>query len=206
MEEQLKAMLEGINALKSSQDELKERMQKLEDLEKKLLACGKTKNENKFVSSSPIPSPASPVSVKLYTYDGETNWEVYKIQFCIISEANGWTEGVKACQLVASLRGEATEVLQTLPDTDLPNFNSLFDALDLRFGQKHSKDYIRLQMKTRHQKPEESLQEYANEIQRLTTLAFLDFSANVREMISFEYFVDCLKDGEIQKSVRMAEV
>ncbi|PRD19999.1 UNVERIFIED_CONTAM: gag-pol [Trichonephila clavipes] len=35
-------------------------------------------------------------------------------------------------------------------------------------------------------------------MQRLTTLAFSDFSANVREMISLEYFVDGLKNEEIQ--------
>ncbi|GFW33589.1 hypothetical protein TNCV_2211211 [Trichonephila clavipes] len=40
--------------------------QQVEDLEKKLLPCRKTANENKFV-------PASPVSVKLSTSDGKTN-------------------------------------------------------------------------------------------------------------------------------------
>ncbi|GFV55667.1 retrovirus-related Pol polyprotein from transposon 412 [Trichonephila clavipes] len=60
-------------------------------------------------------------------------------------------------------------------------------------------------MKTRHQKPEESLQEYAFEMQRLTTLAFSDFSANVREMICLENFVDGLKDEEIMMGVRMAD-
>ncbi|GFW80170.1 uncharacterized protein TNCV_460781 [Trichonephila clavipes] len=166
MDEQLKALLEGINALKSGQEETKERTenkqrsqeetkndveekkalkveekiavvevkiekkveqveeriekvagnfsQRVEDLEKKLLACEKM-NENKFVPTSAVPVPASPVSVKLSTYDGKTNWEVYTTQFCIISEANRWNEGVKACQLAASLRGEAAEVLQTLP-------------------------------------------------------------------------------------------
>ncbi|GFV39277.1 uncharacterized protein TNCV_1229791 [Trichonephila clavipes] len=63
--------------------------------------------------------------------------------------ANGWTEGVKECRLVASRRGEAAEVLQTLPDTERLNLNSLYNALDLRFGQKYSKDYARLQLKTR---------------------------------------------------------
>ncbi|GFV56326.1 uncharacterized protein TNCV_2643731 [Trichonephila clavipes] len=57
--------------------------------------------------ASPVPLTDSPVSVKLFTYDGKTNWEVFKTQFSIISEANGWTEGVKACQLAASLRGDA---------------------------------------------------------------------------------------------------
>ncbi|GFV63738.1 uncharacterized protein TNCV_2411911 [Trichonephila clavipes] len=89
----------------------------------------------------------------------------------MISEANGLTEGVKTCQLLASLRGKAAEVLQILPDTDLLNLDSLYNALDFRFGQKYSKAYARCQMKTRLQKPDESLQEYAFEIQRLTTLA-----------------------------------
>ncbi|GFY06607.1 uncharacterized protein TNCV_3524631 [Trichonephila clavipes] len=72
-----------------------------------------TKNELKEgmqkepVLVSPVPVPASPISVKLSTYDGKTNWQVYKTQFCIFSEANGWNEGVKACQLAAVLRGEA---------------------------------------------------------------------------------------------------
>ncbi|GFY44470.1 uncharacterized protein TNIN_45261 [Trichonephila inaurata madagascariensis] len=96
------------------------------------------------------------------TYDEKTNWEVYKTQFSIISEANGWTEGVKAYQLAAFLRGEAAEVLQTLPDTKRLNLNSLYNALDLRFGQKYSKDYAHLQMKTRLQKTGESLQEWGN--------------------------------------------
>ncbi|GFY17215.1 uncharacterized protein TNCV_1089941 [Trichonephila clavipes] len=42
-------------------------------------------------------------------------------------------------------------------------------------------------------------------MQRLTTLAFSDFSANVREMICLEYFVDGLRDEEIQMAVRMAD-
>ncbi|GFW62950.1 uncharacterized protein TNCV_4452991 [Trichonephila clavipes] len=180
---------------------MKEMSQRVEDLKKKLLACEKTKNENELLPASPVPVPASPVSLKLYTYDGNTSWEVYKIQFCIISEANGWTEGVKACQLEASLIGEAAELLQTLHNTEQLNLNSLYNALDLRFGQKDSKGYARLQLKTRDQKPEESLQEYAFEIQRFTTLAFSDFSANVREIISLEYFVDGLKDEEIQRAV-----
>ncbi|GFU16586.1 uncharacterized protein TNCV_3624901 [Trichonephila clavipes] len=86
----------------------------VEDLEKKLLACGKKPSENKFAPASTVPVPASPVLVKLSTYNGKTNWT----QFCIISEVNGWTEGVRVCQPAASLRGEAAEVLQTLPDTE----------------------------------------------------------------------------------------
>ncbi|GFX41295.1 uncharacterized protein TNCV_1653781 [Trichonephila clavipes] len=61
-------------------------------------------------------------------------------------------------------------------------------------------------MKTRFQKTGESLQEYASEVERLTNLTFSDHPATVREVISLQYFVDGLKEGEIQKAVRMADV
>ncbi|GFT54070.1 hypothetical protein TNCV_154221 [Trichonephila clavipes] len=86
MDKQIKALLAGINALKSGQEELKNTLEeKINKMEEKI--------ENVKEHFKEIPVPASPVSVKLYAYDGNTNWEVYKIQFCMISEANGWTEG-----------------------------------------------------------------------------------------------------------------
>ncbi|GFT08309.1 uncharacterized protein TNCV_1439081 [Trichonephila clavipes] len=256
MDEQLKALLEGINALKSGQDMQKSQEETKEKMENMQKSQEETKNELKNrmeknlenvhkcqedlrntlekidsmeekialkveekvaiveekvaivvpVSTSPVPVTASTVSVKLSTYDGKTNWEVHKTQFLTISQANGWTEGVKACQLAASLRGEAAEILQTLPDTERLNLNSLYNALDLRFSQKYSKDYACLQMKTRLQKTGESLQEYASEVERLANLAFTDYPPTVQEAISLQSFVDGLKDGEIQKAVRMADV
>ncbi|GFX75704.1 retrovirus-related Pol polyprotein from transposon 412 [Trichonephila clavipes] len=61
-------------------------------------------------------------------------------------------------------------------------------------------------MKTRLQKTGESLQEYASEVERLTNLAFSDHPATMREVILIQYFVDGLKEGEIQKAVRMEDV
>ncbi|GFW44265.1 uncharacterized protein TNCV_1746941 [Trichonephila clavipes] len=117
-----------------------------------------------------------------------------------------WTEEVEACRLAASFRGVTAEVLQTHPDTERLNLNSLYNALDLRFGQKYFKDYACLQMKIRLQKTGKSLQEYASEVERLANLAFSDHPATVREVISLQYFVEGLKNGEIQRAVRMADV
>ncbi|GFX89645.1 uncharacterized protein TNCV_3710771 [Trichonephila clavipes] len=61
-------------------------------------------------------------------------------------------------------------------------------------------------MKTRLQKTGESLQEYASEVEKLANLAFSDHPATVRETISLQYFVDGLREGEVQKAVRMADV
>ncbi|GFW61897.1 uncharacterized protein TNCV_4669221 [Trichonephila clavipes] len=61
-------------------------------------------------------------------------------------------------------------------------------------------------MKTRLQKTGGSLHEYASEVERLAYLAFSDHPATVREVISLQHFMDALKDGEIQKAVRMEDV
>ncbi|GFU01373.1 uncharacterized protein TNCV_1215471 [Trichonephila clavipes] len=161
MDEQLKSLLEGINALKSGQDmqksqeETKQEIQKFQQgMEKGLENVQKCQEDlkNSLEKIAVVEEKIAVVEEKIAVVEEKTKKEVYKTQFCIISEANGWTEGVKACQLAASLRGEAAEVLQTLPDTERLNLNSLCNALDLRFGQKYSKDYARLQMKTRLQK------------------------------------------------------
>ncbi|GFW96195.1 uncharacterized protein TNCV_571661 [Trichonephila clavipes] len=146
-------------------------MQKgLEDMQK---SQGETRKGQQEIQKGPekLPVPASPVSVKQSTYDGKIYGELYKTQFSIISEANGWTEGVKACQLAASLREEAAKVLQTLLDTERLNMNSLYNALDLRFSQKYSKDYARLQMKTRLQKTGEMSGLKEEEIQKAVRMA-----------------------------------
>ncbi|GFV40132.1 uncharacterized protein TNCV_1533801 [Trichonephila clavipes] len=131
--------------------------QRVEDLEKKLLASGNATNESKFVPASPVHVPSSAVPLP-HQYSSRLN------------------------------------------------LNSLYNALDLRFGQKYSKEYARLQMKTKLQKTGESLQEYASEVERLANLAFSDHPATVRKTISLQYFVDGLREGEVQKAVRMADV
>ncbi|GFV59418.1 hypothetical protein TNCV_235741 [Trichonephila clavipes] len=83
------------------------------------------------VPVSPVTLTASPFSVKMFTYEGKTNWE-------------------------------------TPPVTEHLYSNSLYNTRDLRFSQKNSKDYARLQMKTRLQKIGESLQDYVSEIHSIT--------------------------------------
>ncbi|GFU28653.1 hypothetical protein TNCV_468491 [Trichonephila clavipes] len=91
--------------------------------------CGNEGIERQFVPSPPLPVLASPVSVKLPIYVGKPSGT----QFIVISDANGRIGEVKACQLSASLRGEATEI-PTLPDTERLKFSSHYNSLYLRFG------------------------------------------------------------------------
>ncbi|GFV58538.1 uncharacterized protein TNCV_4337631 [Trichonephila clavipes] len=132
--------------------------QRVEDLKKKLLVCA-NKNKSKILPSSPVPVSTTPVPVTASTVS-------VKLSTYMMEKRTG--------------KGEAAEILQTLPDTERLNLNSLCNALDLRFSQKYSKDYAHLQIKTRLQKTGESLQEYASDVERLANLAFSDHPATVR--------------------------
>ncbi|KAF8785558.1 Divergent protein kinase domain 2A like protein [Argiope bruennichi] len=71
---------------------------------------------------------------KLLTYDGQTSWTVFETQFDVVSSTNGWTDVVKASQLVASFRGSAVDVLQGIPSEKLTDLMTIEKAMESRFG------------------------------------------------------------------------
>ncbi|GFV77898.1 uncharacterized protein TNCV_521 [Trichonephila clavipes] len=67
-------------------------------------------------------APFSKPSIKLSTYDGKSSWQVYKTQFSIVADANQWDSQTKACQLAASLRADAADILQTFAGNTAAGF------------------------------------------------------------------------------------
>ncbi|GFT30173.1 retrovirus-related Pol polyprotein from transposon 412 [Trichonephila clavipes] len=171
---------------------------KLEKLKQKVM----TGQGDEFKFQAPYSKP----SIKLSTYDGKSSWQVYKTQFSIVADVNQWDSQTKACQLAASLRADAADILQTLPETQRLDFDALVNALELRFGEKCVKDYSRLQLKSRQQKVSETLQELATDVERLSHLAFSDCPTEVREVLALQHFIDGVRDPEIQKALRMADL
>ncbi|GBM15210.1 hypothetical protein AVEN_39122-1 [Araneus ventricosus] len=96
---------------------------------------------------------------------------IFKTQFDVASSINGRTDFVKASQLVSSLRESAAEVLQGIPADKLRDLTTIEKALGFRFGDSHLMQFYRTELKTRRQKPEESLQVMAADVERLMSLA-----------------------------------
>ncbi|GFW19896.1 hypothetical protein TNCV_3561991 [Trichonephila clavipes] len=230
--EELKSDLKGIGDKLTTMDKKFEEMEgriesvenKFEDMESKLEAKIFEKVEDVSISfrsdleklkqkvmtgqgdEFKFQAPYSKPSIKLSTYDGKSSWQVYKTQFSIVADANQWDSQTKACQLAASLRADAADILQTLPETQRLDFDALVNALELRFGEKCVKDYSRLQLKSRQQKVSETLQELATDVERLSHLAFSDCPTEVREVLALQHFIDGVRDPEIQKALRMADL
>ncbi|GBM40903.1 hypothetical protein AVEN_234038-1 [Araneus ventricosus] len=145
------------------------------------------------------------LTIKPLTFDVQTSWTVFKTQFDVISSTNGWTDFVKASQLVASLRGSAAEVLQGIPADKLTDLTIIEKALESRFGDGHLTQFYRTELKTRRQKPGESLQVLAADVERLMSLAYAECPMDVRESLAAQYFVDAIRDEDTQHSIRLMD-
>ncbi|GFX12178.1 CCHC-type domain-containing protein [Trichonephila clavipes] len=189
--EELKSDLKGIGDKLTTMDKKFEEMEgRIESVENKF--------ENKFVD----------IENKFENKfeDMESKLEKLKQKVMTVADANQWDSQTKACQLAASLRADAADILQTLPETQRLDFDALVNALELRFGEKCVKDYSRLQLKSRQQKVSETLQELATDVERFSHLAFSDCPTEVREVLALQHFIDGVRDPEIQKALRMADL
>ncbi|GBL90819.1 hypothetical protein AVEN_125220-1, partial [Araneus ventricosus] len=183
-------------------EEVKEKVQvKIGDLEKRLSE----------LEDRPINFPANPdltysrPTVKSLTFDGQTSWTVFKTQFGVVSSANGWNNRVKASQLVASLRGSAAEVLQGIPSDKLTDLMTIENAKEARFGDSHLTQFYRTELKTRRQKPGESLQVLAADVERLMSLAYAECPQDVRDNLAAQYFIDAIRHEDTQHATRLMD-
>ncbi|GBM10757.1 hypothetical protein AVEN_139-1 [Araneus ventricosus] len=130
---------------------------------------------------------------------------VFKTQFNVVSSANGWNNFVKASQLVTSPWGSAAEVLQGIPSDKLTDLTTIENALEARFGDSHLTQFYRTELKTRRQKPGESLRVLAADVERLMSLAYAECPQDVRDSLAAQYLVDAIRDEDTQHATRLMD-
>ncbi|GBM64669.1 hypothetical protein AVEN_183423-1 [Araneus ventricosus] len=214
VEEKVQMKIEDVKSeVKGKFEEVEHKVQgKIEEVEHKVQGkIGDIERRLSELEIRPFSFSASPEfmhsrpTIKSLTFDGQTSWTVFKTQFDVVSSTNGWTDFVKASQLVASLRGSAAEVLQGIPATKLTDLTTIEKALESRFGDSHLTQFYRTELKTRRQKPGESLQELAADVERLMSLAYAECPLDVRESLAAQYFVDAIRDEDTQHSTRLMD-
>ncbi|GBM76935.1 hypothetical protein AVEN_67783-1 [Araneus ventricosus] len=203
--------------MRSRQEELKSQIQahtesQVEEMKTHVDGCiGKIEEEVQCVKLK-IENVESEVQRKIEESNCEVQEKIsnlerrinFKTQIDVVSSTNGWTDFVKASQLVASLRGSAAEVLQGIPADKLTDLTTVEKALESRFGDSHLTQFYRTELKTR-QKPGESLQELAADAERLMSLAHAECPLDVRESLAAQYFVDAIRDEDTQQSARLMD-
>ncbi|KAJ8914650.1 hypothetical protein NQ315_017344 [Exocentrus adspersus] len=190
------AVEEEINQVKEEvKQDKKEINKKIEDLETKfrqLFTTGVTKTEG---------TVTTPSKVKVPTFDGKVSWNNYLRQFEAV--VRNWWEEDKATSLIAALRGEAFEVLRTIPEAS-PTYATLTSALERRYGDAHLQHVYQAQLRSRRQRFKETLQQYEADISRMINLAYPTAPAEVIEQLSVSSFIEGLRDPEMGQLVRLA--
>ncbi|KAJ8935361.1 hypothetical protein NQ318_021627 [Aromia moschata] len=137
------------------------------------------------------------------TYEGQSSWSMYRRQFEAAAKANGWTPREMATWLVISLRGQALEILQSIPEEQQNDYDRIVGALEIRYGHKYLRQVYQSQIKSRQQRSNESLQEYEADIERLVHLAYPQAPKEFLEQISIQTFIDGLLDTKMQQALRL---
>lgn len=78
-------------------------------------------------------------------------------QFEVATKTNRWTLKEKAIILTVSLRGEAINVQQILPQEGIGDYNELVKRLEMRYMHVHLEQVCQSQMKNRRQNAGENL-------------------------------------------------
>ncbi|KAJ8952202.1 hypothetical protein NQ318_022652 [Aromia moschata] len=146
----------------------------------------------------------SKIRMKPPQFDGKSSWVNYLRQFEAAARANGWSLAEKATALTLALRGDATDILQTLSLEEQDDYHQLVKHLEMRYGQSHLEHVYHSQLKNRYQKSNESLQEFEADIARLVRLAYSSTPENVMERLAVQAFLDGLRDIETRQALTLA--
>ncbi|KAJ8949261.1 hypothetical protein NQ318_022774 [Aromia moschata] len=146
----------------------------------------------------------SRIRMKPPQFDGKSSWVNYLRQFEAAARANGWSLAEKATALTLALRGDATDILQTLSLEEQDDYHQLVKHFEMRYGQSHLEHVYHSQLKNRYQKSNESLQEFEADIARLVRLAYSSTPENVMERLAVQAFLDGLRDTETRQALTLA--
>ncbi|KAJ8962257.1 hypothetical protein NQ318_018231 [Aromia moschata] len=175
-------------------------------LEKKIATLSLGSGEQQQVVNTALKSPGSDID-RLSKPELNNYMEISKIRMettTAAARANGWSLAEKATALMLALRGDATDILQTLSLEEQDDYHQLVKHLEMRYGQSHLEHVYHSQLKNRYQKSNESLQEFEADIVRLVRLAYSSTPENVMERLAVQAFLDGLRDTETRQALNLA--
>ena len=136
------------------------------------------------------------------TFDGsEDELKDYLLYFEICANWNGWDYHDMGLNLAMSLRGPALQVLSLLKHEDGNDFDAIVNVLRCRFDPGGREWFWKARFRDCKKLPGETTEEYMFALQKLASLAYPQFSPEVRETLVVDRFVAGLPSMDIQRHV-----
>ena len=141
--------------------------------------------------------------IKLPTYDGESELEIFLNLIITCKRHNRWSELQTRGHVEAALRGKAAKVLMTSGHS-IQSLEDLLDALKQRFGSEGQCPKYRDLLRTRRRQEGESLADLYSDISKLGMLAYAEANSKLAEELITEAFCSSI-GGELESKVRDRE-
>lgn len=138
--------------------------------------------------------------VELPTFDGTMPFNIFKLQFEMAATSYKWSAEDKLAALIVALKGPAVVVLQNIEKADRANYDAIISGLEKYYGGEHWRRMHQMKLVSRIQSDTETLQEYANDIERLTLLAHSDIP-DYLERVKIQSFIKGVRDLEIKRAL-----
>lgn len=136
------------------------------------------------------------------SFKGDVHLEEYLGQFESCATWNGWSESQKAQQLFMCLRGRARGVIRHKDEWKKITYKELVGRLEAMFSGQ-SELYL-AQLRGRQQQQQESLQDFAQAVIKLTDNAYVGMSEEARNRIARDHFMGNLRDREIRSAIHLS--
>ena len=141
-------------------------------------------------------------NIKPGTFDGKSCLETFLVKFETAARYNNWTDSDKVAYLKTSLVGGADALLWQTEDT---TYQELVDKLRSRYGTREQHEKFRVELRCRKRKQGEGLQELAQDIERLTTLAYPTAMPDMKDILARDAFIEALNDDSLMFKIRERE-
>ena len=128
---------------------------------------------------------------RLPPFEGKGDVEYFIRRFNEVSEANKWDERTATIHLREALKGSATDCGKA------HHLDGILTALRARYGLTARK--ARLKLNSLKKDPKMSLQEHANEVQKLADLAYGDLPPEYQAHLVVETFCNTLGNPYLQR-------
>jgi len=130
-------------------------------------------------------------SAQLPTFNGNRKWEPFLLQFNNIANDQDWNDQKKLRKLITCLRDEALETFEALSPEEQMSFVTANEKMTNIYGQSDPPSFIRKQLLSLRQAPDEDLLKFRSRIMPLVTRAYKGTTTSMRE----EMAVDALFRG-----------
>ena len=111
---------------------------------------------------------------KALRFDGKTNWLSFKKKFNSYRKVMKWSKTESKDYLMWSLEGKALDFLTINSDMERYSFRRIVNKLEARFGVKELTETSKVKFQQASQRPDESLEDWADRVMTLATPAFVD--------------------------------